>query len=195
MRKIWDNVKKALKERIPNHILHVQFQRKISVSQSNLLYPLYMYNNPKQQKMPKRINMFTSKWHRKQRDFFIHPFTSLQCIWFVGRNFFVKNKLTRALLSGEKGGMNFQLFPLLGSLAIWLDQTGTCTTLLLGLQYKTRIGSLWYLAMYRGDAITRFTKTCIGKTDRTPYWAPESRSPPKSQALIYARWSPYWDYN
>ena len=27
---------KALEERIPNHILHVQFKRKISVSQSNL---------------------------------------------------------------------------------------------------------------------------------------------------------------
>ena len=32
-------IQKALEERIPNHILHVQFERKTSVSQSNLLYP------------------------------------------------------------------------------------------------------------------------------------------------------------
>ena len=39
-----------------------------------------MYNYPKRQKMPKRVKMFTSKWHRKQRHFFIHPFRSLECI-------------------------------------------------------------------------------------------------------------------
>ena len=108
-------VQKALEERIPNHILHVQFERKTSVSQSNLLYPLYVYNYPKWQKMPKRVKMFTSKWHRKQRHFFIHPFRSLQCIWFVGRNCFVENTLTRAYLKwGRGGGVNFQLFPLFG---------------------------------------------------------------------------------
>ena len=32
-------IQKALEERNPNHILHVQFERKTSVSQSNLLYP------------------------------------------------------------------------------------------------------------------------------------------------------------
>ena len=77
-----------------------------------------VYNYPKRQKMPKRIKMFTSKWHRKQRHFFIHPFRSLQCIWFVGNNFFVENKLTRDYLKwGRGGGVNFQLFPLLGPLA------------------------------------------------------------------------------
>ena len=30
---------KGLKKRIENHILHVLFERKISVSQSKLLYP------------------------------------------------------------------------------------------------------------------------------------------------------------
>ena len=71
-------MQKALEERIPNHILHVKFERKTSVSQINLLYPLYgVYNNPKRQKMPKRVKMFTSKWHRQQRHFFIHPFRSL----------------------------------------------------------------------------------------------------------------------
>ena len=33
-----NTIQKGLKERIQNHILHVQFERKISVSQSNLLY-------------------------------------------------------------------------------------------------------------------------------------------------------------
>ena len=68
------------------------------VSQSNLLYPLYVYNYLKQQKMPKRVKIFTSKWHRKQQHLFIHPFRSLQCIRFVEKKFFVANKLTRAYL-------------------------------------------------------------------------------------------------
>ena len=140
---------KALEERIPNHILHVQFERKISVSQSNLLYPLYVYNYLKRQKMPKRVKIFTSKWHRKQQHLLMHPFRSLQCIRFVEKNFFVANKLTRAYLmwgKGGGGGVNFQLCPLLGPLEFWLDQTGTCTTWLWGLQYKIIFGSLWYLA-------------------------------------------------
>ena len=67
-------IQKAIEERIPNHILHVQFERKISVSQSNLLYQLYVYNDLKRQKMPKRVKLFTSKWHRKQQHFFTQPF-------------------------------------------------------------------------------------------------------------------------
>ena len=110
-------IQKALEERIPNHNLHVQFERKTSVSQSNLLYPLYgayVYNYPKLQKMPKRVKMFTSEWHRKQRHFFIYPFRSLQCIWFVRRKFFLsRTSLPEPILSGE-GGLNFQLFLLLG---------------------------------------------------------------------------------
>ena len=109
-------IQKALEERIPNHILHVQFERKTSVSQSNLLYPWYVYNYPKRQKMPKRVKMFTSKWHRKQQHFFIHPFRYLQCIWFVGRKFFVENKLTRAYLKWGRGGWIFNYFPFWGPL-------------------------------------------------------------------------------
>ena len=33
-----NKIQKGLRERIPNDILHVQFERKISVSQSNLVY-------------------------------------------------------------------------------------------------------------------------------------------------------------
>ena len=67
-------MQKALEKRITNHILHVQFERKISVSQSNLLYWLYVYNDLKRQKMPKGVKIFTSKWHRKQQHFFTQPF-------------------------------------------------------------------------------------------------------------------------
>ena len=63
-----------------------------------------------------------------------------------GGNFLSRTSLPEPILSGEGGGVNFQLFPLLGPLAFSLDQTGTCTTWLWGLQYKTIIGSLWYLA-------------------------------------------------
>ena len=105
-------IQKALEERIPYHILHVQIESKISVSQSNLLYPLYVYNYLKRQKMPKRVKIFTSKWHRKQQHLFIHPFRSLQCIRFVEKNFFVAISLSEPILC-EEGGMNFQLCPLL----------------------------------------------------------------------------------
>ena len=30
---------------------------------SSLLYPLYVYNYLKRQKMPKRVKIFTSEWH------------------------------------------------------------------------------------------------------------------------------------
>ena len=60
--------------------------------------PIYVYNYLKRQKMPKRVKIFTSKWHRKQQHLFIHPFRSLKCIRFVEKKFFVANKLTRAYL-------------------------------------------------------------------------------------------------
>ena len=97
-------IQKALEERIPNHIQHVQFERKISVSQSNLLYPLYVYNYLKRQKMPKRVKIFTSKWHRKQQHLLMHPFRSLQCIQFVEKNFFCREQAYQSLSYVRKGG-------------------------------------------------------------------------------------------
>ena len=48
---------------------------------------------------------------------------------------------------GGGGGGEFSTMPPSEApLEFWLDQTGTCTTWLWGLQYKTIIGSLWYLA-------------------------------------------------
>ena len=63
-----------------------------------------------------------------------------------GGNFLSRTSLPEPILSGERGGWIFNYSPFWGPLAIWLDQTGTCTTWLWGLQYKTIIGSLWYLA-------------------------------------------------
>ena len=109
------------------------------------LYGVYVHNDPKRQKIPKRVKMSTSKWHPKQRHFFIQPFRSLQCIRFVGRNFLSRTSLSEPVLSGEGGEFStFSTFE--APLHFKLDQTGRCTTWLLGLQYKTIIGSLWYLA-------------------------------------------------
>ena len=61
-----NTIQKGLKERIQNHILHVQFERQTSVSLLNLVYPkygVYVHNYLKRQKMPKREKMLTSKWH------------------------------------------------------------------------------------------------------------------------------------
>ena len=91
-----DNMmQKGLYERIPNDTLHVKFKRKISVSQSDLLYPkyeVYVYRYLKRQKRPKCIKMLTSKWYRKQEYFFIHPFKSFQCIRFVKKHFFCRKQ-------------------------------------------------------------------------------------------------------
>ena len=64
------------------------------------------------------------------------------------RIFFVANKLTNAYLMWGRGGGGwiFYYAPFWGPLEFWLDQTGTCTTWLWGLQYNTIVGSLWYLA-------------------------------------------------
>ena len=109
--------RKGLKERIPNDILHVTFKRKISVSQSNLMYPKYglnVYKYLKRQKRPKRVKMLISKWYRKQEYFFIHPFRSFQCIGFVKKHFFLSRIMGRVvgdfrlcLLSGAPGHLDW----------------------------------------------------------------------------------------
>ena len=99
---------------IISYNVHVQFERKISVSQSNLLYPcygVYVYSDLKRQKLLKRVKMLTSKCHRKQEHFFIHPFRSFQCIWFVKKQFFCRKQR-------ERVGRNFRLCPLLDPRAI-----------------------------------------------------------------------------
>ena len=65
-----------------------------------------------------------------------------------GGNLLSRTSLPEPILSGEGGGRIFNYSPFWDPLPFWLDQTDTCTTCiwLWGLQYKTIIGSLWYLA-------------------------------------------------
>ena len=116
-----NTVQKGLKKRIQNHILHVQCYRKISVSQSKLLYPehkVYAYNDLKWQEMPKRVKMLTSKWHQKQEHFFIHTFRSFRCIQLVKKQIFMLQTI-------GKGGGILDYVPFWVPLAIWPDQNGT----------------------------------------------------------------------
>ena len=126
-------IKKALEERIPNHILHVQFERKTSVSQLNLLYPIYrvyVYNYLKRQKMPKRVKMFTLNM---KRDFYLsvctengtesnNTFSDIildhSNAFGLSRIFLSRTSLPESILCGERG-VNFQLFPLLWPPGIW----------------------------------------------------------------------------
>ena len=65
-----NTIQKGLKKRIQNYILHVQFMLKISVSQSNFVYPkhgVYVYNALKWQKMPKRVKMLNKTTIRPPR--------------------------------------------------------------------------------------------------------------------------------
>ena len=64
--------------------------------------------------MPKRVKIFTWKRHRKQQHLLMHPFRSLQCIPFVEKNFFCREQAYQSLSYVRKGGVNFQLCPLLG---------------------------------------------------------------------------------
>ena len=81
----------------------------MEISVQSIIHRVYVYNYLKRQKMPKRVKIFTSKWHREQQHLFIHPLRSLQCIRFVEKNFFVANKLTRAYLCKERGGDEFSI--------------------------------------------------------------------------------------
>ena len=61
--------------------------------------------------MPKRVKIFTSKWHRKQQHLFIHPFRSLQCIRFVEKKFFCREQAYQSLSCVRKGGDEFSIMP------------------------------------------------------------------------------------
>ena len=144
-------LQKALEERIPNHILHVQFERKISVSQSNLLYPLYVYNDLKRQKMPNATQFLLRNGTESNNTFSHNLLDHSNAFGLSRRNFLSLTSLPKPILCEEGGvgvgvGWIFNYTPFWGPLEFWLDQTGTCTTWLWGLQYKTIIGSLWYLA-------------------------------------------------
>ena len=114
-------VQKALERRIPNHFLHIQFERKTSVSQSNLLYPLhrvYVYNSPKTTENAKsRQYVYFETAPKAIMMALLH--TSFYIIAFgLSGGFFVESELTTAYLSGKGGkGGGGKLFPLLGPLS------------------------------------------------------------------------------
>ena len=89
------------------HIPYIHFQRELRKVTPPKLYLSFLYNYLKQQKMPKRVQMLTTKWHRKQEHFFIHPYRSFQCIRFVEKLFFLSKTM------GKERGRDFRLCPLL----------------------------------------------------------------------------------
>ena len=136
-------IEKVLEERIPIHILHVQFERKTSVSQSNLLYPITQ-NDRKCQNASKCLLRNGTESNDTSSYILLDHSNAFN---LSGENFLSRTSLPEPILSGEGGGgWIFIYSPFWGPHAFWLDQTGTCTTWLWGLQYKTIIGSLWYLA-------------------------------------------------
>ena len=64
----------------------------------------HIHNSLKRQKMPKRVKMLTSKWHRKEENLLTHQLRSLKFIRFVENNF-----LSRTMEGGD-----FRQCPLLG---------------------------------------------------------------------------------
>ena len=106
-------IQKALEERIPNHFLHVQFERKTSVSQSNLLYlsyGVYVYNYPKRQKMPKRVKMAPKSTTLLHTSFLITPMHSVRREKSICR----EQAYQSLSLVVKVGDVNCQLFPILG---------------------------------------------------------------------------------
>ena len=139
-------IQKALEERIPNHILHVQFDRKTSVSQSNQIccthnMCIITQNDRKCQNASKCLLRNGTESNDISSYILLDHSNAFG---LSGGNILSRTSLPEPILSGEGGGggwiFNYSLF--WGPLAFWLDQTGTCTTWLWGLQYKTIIGSL-----------------------------------------------------
>ena len=104
--------RKTLDERISNHIQHVQFDRKTSVSQSNLLYPYMEYmcintqNDRKCQNASKCL-----LWNGTESNDTSSYILLDHCNAFglSGGNFLTRTSLPEPILSGEGGGVNFQL--------------------------------------------------------------------------------------
>ena len=117
-----NRVQKGLKERIPNHILHVQFERKISVSQSNQICCThnmeYTYiitlNDRKCQNASKCL--LPNGTERKK--------TSSQVNLGPSNAFGLSRSIFLSRTMGKGGGRDFRLCPLLAPQGI-LDQTGT----------------------------------------------------------------------
>ena len=111
-------IQKALEERIPNHILHVRFERKTSVSKSNLCthHMEYMYiitqNDRKCQNASKCLLRNGTESNDTSSYILIDHSNAFG---LSGGNFFVEDKLTRAYLKWRKGRI-FNYSPFWGPL-------------------------------------------------------------------------------
>ena len=103
-------IQKALEERIPNHILHVQFKRKTSVSQSNLLFIIIHYmciitqNNRKCQNASKCLLRNGTESNDTSSYILLHHSNAFG---LSGGNFLSRTSLSEPILSGERGGGEF----------------------------------------------------------------------------------------
>ena len=107
-------IQKALEERIKNHILHVQFERKTSVSQSNLLYPcIITQNNRKSQNASKCLLQNGTKNDTSSYILLGHS----NAFGLSGGNFLSRTSLPEPILSGEGGGggVKFSTIPPFGA--------------------------------------------------------------------------------
>ena len=140
-------IQKALEERIPNHILHFKFERKTSVSQSNLEYMYTMTQNDRKCQNASKCFLRNGTESNDTSSYFLLDHSNAYGLSWG--NSLSRTSLPQRILSGEGGGMNFQLFPLLGPPCILTGPNWHMHNLAMGppgLQYKTIIGSLWYLA-------------------------------------------------
>ena len=95
-------IQTTLEERIPNHILHVKFERKTSVSRSNLLYHYMVFtqNDRKCQNASKCL----LRNGTESNDTSSYILLDHSRAFSLSGGIFFENKLTRAYLKWERGG-------------------------------------------------------------------------------------------
>ena len=145
---------KALEKRILNHILHVQFERKTSVSQSiccthNMC--INTQNDRKCQKASKCLLRYGTESNDTSSYILLDHSNAFN---LSGGNFLSRTSLPEPILSGEGG--NFQLFPLLRPPCILTGPNWHMHNLAMGPSIEDH-NWVSMVFSYRGDAITRFT--------------------------------------
>ena len=103
-------IQKTLEERIPNHILHVQFERKTSVSQSNLLYNMCIItqNDRKCQNASKFLLRNGTESNDTSSYILLDHSNAFN---LLGGNFLSRTSLPEPILSGEGGGEFSTILP------------------------------------------------------------------------------------
>ena len=124
IRKSDNTLQKGLKERISNDILHVKCERKIIISQSNLLYPkyrVYVYKYLKRQKRPKTCQNADLEMAPNTRILLYTSFLIIPMHSVCRETFYF------SVANNGKGGF-LAMSPFSGPRASWLDQTGMGTS-------------------------------------------------------------------